>query len=698
MKKIALIGNPNVGKTSIFNQLTNLRHKVGNYPGVTVTKKEGSITRHDKQYNIIDLPGTYTLFPSSMDEEIVFDVLFENNQKDYPDLAVVIGEPSNLKRAIILYQQVRELGVPAIFVVNMVDELNSKGATIDIQLLENYLQTKVITTNARNGEGLDELVKAFEYQPEVYQSTFSIPTEFENAIHQTKNKFSLDNPYKAWQVLAQKSIRSFDDTKIEQIEHIRNDEKLVYKRLQVKEIVQRNKQLDQDLEGIIQYNPEENLSNSEKIDKVLMHPILGYLFFFVVMFLMFQAVYVWATPFMDWIDEGFGWLTGYLSEVMPEGPIADLFVNGFVAGIGGIVIFVPQIALLFLLISIMEETGYMSRVVYLSDRFLKPFGLSGKSVVPLVSGVACAVPAVMAARTIENTKERLLTMLVTPFMTCVARLPIYLIIIELVIPAKKIGIFDYRGIALFAMYILGIVGALGSSYLLNLIIKAKHKSFFAIELPNYKMPDWKNVIVSLYESVSGFVFGAGKIILAMAVILWVCQNLSFNKDFYNAEEVVQTQNPELEGDDLQNEINSYKMTHSILGNIGHAIEPVVEPLGYDWKMGIGLISSFAAREVFVGTMAMVYSMGDDVDTEDEAQKSTLLNRMKSEINQNTGQPAYNLASGISLLLFYAFAMQCMSTIAIVKKETGSWKWTLIQVFFMTGVAYVLAFIAYQSLK
>lgn len=698
MKRIALVGNPNVGKTSIFNQLTNLRHKVGNYPGVTVTKKEGIVSKNGKQYSITDLPGTYTLFPNSMDEEIVFDVLFEKNQEEYPDLVLVVGEPSNLKRAIILYQQVRELGLPALFVVNMVDELQEKGVSLDLSKLEAYLQTKVIATNARSNEGLEELIDAFEYEPQAYQSQFAIPQEFLPVVAQVQQQFSVDESYRAWQILAQKQIRAFDQERNQQLQTLKKENNVIYKRLQVKEIIQRNQQLEKDLVDIVEYHPNHQPSTSEKIDKILMHPWLGYLFFFVVMFLMFQAVYVWATPFMDWIDEGFAWLTSYLETIMPEGPIADLFVNGFVAGIGGIVIFVPQIALLFLLITIMEETGYMNRVVYLSDRFLRPFGLSGKSVVPLVSGIACAVPAVMSARTIESTKERLLTMLVTPFMTCVARLPIYLIIIELVIPAKKFGIFDYRGIALFCMYLLGIIAALGSSYLLNLIIKAKHRSVFAIELPNYKMPDWRNVFVSLYESVSGFVFGAGKIILAMAVILWVLQNTSFSKDFYRAEEIVQTQNPQLSDDDLQNEINAYKATHSILGNIGHAIEPVVRPLGYDWKMGIGLISSFAAREVFVGTMAMVYSMGDDVDTEDEEQKSTLLHRMKTEINQNTGKPAYNLASGVSLLLFYAFAMQCMSTIAIVKKETGSWKWTLIQVVFMSGLAYLLAFIAYQTLK
>ncbi len=696
MKKIALVGNPNVGKTSLFNQLTQLRHKVGNYPGVTVSKREGKVTYNEETFQLIDLPGTYSLYPNSIDEQIVFNILQDKNHPDYPDLAIVIGEPSNLKRAIILYQQVRELGVPAIFVINMIDELSSKGAEIDLEKLEAYLDTKVITTNAREGVGLNELKEAFHYHPIQTMHHFILPEETKKVVEEVKSTFQLEDDYLAWHYLAQKKIPALNHDQQQKIDDIRREHNFIYKRLQVKEIVARNRELDLALDGIVNYHVQTSLTTTEKIDKILMHPILGYLFFFLVMFLMFQAVYFWATPFMDAIDEGFAWLISWLSGVLPTGPFSDLMGNGFVAGIGGIVIFIPQIMLLFFLIAMMEETGYMSRIVYLSDRFLKPFGMSGKSVVPLVSGIACAVPAVMSARTIENTKERLLTMLVTPFMTCSARLPIYLIIIELVIPAEKIGWFDYRGIALFVMYLLGIVGALGSSFILNKIIPTSHRSFFAIELPNYKMPDWKNVFTSVYESVSGFVFDAGKIILSMAVILWVMSNFSFKKDFYHAEEVVQAAHPTMNGEELEREVKSFQVTHSILGQLGHFIEPAIRPLGYDWKMGIGVISSFAAREVFVGTMAMVYSMNEDF--EDEEQKVTLLQRMKSEINHNTGKPAYNLASGVSLLLFYAFAMQCMSTIAIVKKETGSWKWTLLQAGLMTGIAYILALIAYQLLK
>lgn len=412
---------------------------------------------------------------------------------------------------------------------------------------------------------------------------------------------------------------------------------------------------------------------------------------------MFQAVYTWAESLMGIVEDGFNSFNELVLSVLPEGPITELIGGAVIPGIAGIVVFVPQIAILFLFISLMEETGYMSRVVYLMDRWLKPFGLSGKSVVPLISGVACAVPAIMSARNIENAKERLLTILVTPFMTCAARLPIYLVIIALVIPDEKFLGFNIQGLVLFAMYLLGIIGAVGSAFILNLVIKAKHKSYLILEMPTYKLPDWKNVGINVWEKTMGFLIGAGKIIFAISIILWVLGSFGPGNHYSEAEAIVQTNNPNLSEDDLANEVASYKLEHSYLGKIGSVIEPLVEPLGYDWKIGIGLISSFAAREVFVGTMSTVYSLGE-VDVDDENDKTLLLDRMRSEINQNTGQPAYNLASGVSLLLFYAFAMQCMSTIAIVKKETGSWKWTLIQAGMMTAVAYIAAFAAYHLLK
>lgn len=694
---ITLIGNPNVGKTSLFNKLTGLRQKVGNYAGVTVEKREGNVEKNGKKYHIIDLPGTYSIFPNSLDEEIVFKTLGNKNDKEYPTLAVVVAEPSNLKRSILLYSQVKDLEVPAIFVINMKDEIEAKGLSIDIKKLEELLETKVILTNARNGEGLDELISNFEYKPVQNPTNFKAGSLYDGAVTDVKSSFNITSDYLAWLYLGQKNINFLTAEQNQNLSTIKTKHKIVERRVQVKETVDRNQNLDKILDEVLQYNHKQEKTITEKLDSILMHPILGYVIFLAILLLMFQAVYTWSGPLMDWIDGLFGSLQEFATNTIPAGPLADIIAEAIIPGIGGIVIFVPQIAILFFFIALMEETGYMSRVVYLMDRWLKPFGLSGKSVVPLISGVACAVPAVMSARNIENAKERMLTILVTPFMTCAARLPIYIVIIALVIPDEDWYGFNMQGLALFLMYVLGVVGALGSAVILNLIIKAKHKSLLVLELPTYKFPDWKNVGINVWEKTLGFLVGAGKIIFSISIILWVLGSFGPGEQFNNAEEIVTAHNPRMNEDELANEVASYKLEHSYLGTIGSVIEPVVAPLGYDWKMGIGLISSFAAREVFVGTMSTVYSLGE-VDIEEDEQKGKLLDRMRAEINRNTGVAAYTFASGISLLLFYAFAMQCMSTIAIVKRETDSWKWTLIQTGFMTGLAYAVAFIAYQILK
>ncbi|MBO6212534.1 ferrous iron transport protein B [Algoriella sp.] len=695
--KIALVGNPNVGKTSLFNKLTNLRQKVGNYPGVTVEKREGNIERNGNKFSITDLPGTYSIYPSSLDEEIVFKILGDKSNQLYPDLAVVIGEPSNLKRSILLYQQVRDLEVPAIFVINMKDEIESKGLTIDLKKLEELLETKIYLTNARTSDGLNELIDALTKSAQVYQSKFTLPTEHSASVNKIKETFEITNDYTAWQYLSQKQMPFLTKEDQTKVDAIKKEFNIVPRRLQVKETLDRNTFLEKKLESIVSYNFKNNETFTDKVDKLLIHPIFGYIIFLAVLLLIFQAVYTWSGPLMTMVEDLFAWLDEKAISMIPAGPINDIIGGAIIPGIEGIAVFVPQIAILFLFISIMEETGYMSRVVYLMDRWLKPFGLSGKSVVPLISGVACAVPAIMSARNIENDKERLLTILVTPFMTCSARLPIYIVLIALVIPDEKILGLSYQALALFIMYILGVVGALGSAILLNIVIKAKHKSYLILEMPTYKLPDWKNVAINVWEKTLGFLIDAGKIILAISIILWVLGTFGPGEQFKNAEEIVTAHHPKMSEEDLANEIASYKLEHSYLGKLGTVIEPIVEPLGYDWKMGIGLISSFAAREVFVGTMSTVYSLGE-VDVEDDAQKNSLLHRMKTEINQNTGEPAYNLATGVSLLLFYAFAMQCMSTIAIVKRETNSWKWTLLQTGFMTGIAYLVAFIAYHLLK
>lgn len=690
--KIALVGNPNVGKSTLFNKLTGLRQKAGNYPGVTVEKKTGSFYHQHNKYKLIDLPGAYGIHPSSLDEEVVYDVLIDETNANHPELVVVIGDPFNLKRAILFYQQVREMGMPAIFVINMMDEAKNAGITIDVEKLEKILSTKVILTDARSGKGIDELKSALQYRPDEYRPLFTIPKEYTTLIQQVKERLGIQNDYIAWLHLSQKHSKYLPALQASEITTMRQEHQVSYHRLQIQETMARYTVLDNQLFGVMKDTSVKRGNFTERLDNLLIHPFWGYVFFFALLLLIFQAIYTWSGPFMDGIDNGFAWLAATAGELLPDGPINGLITDGIITGIGGIVIFIPQIAILFVFISLMEESGYMSRVVYLMDRWLRPFGLSGKSAVPLMSGVACAIPAVMSARTIENDKERLITILVTPFMTCSARLPIYIIIIGLVIPDSLFLGFNLQGLVLFGMYVLGILAALGSAWMLKLLMKTNYRSFLILEMPTYKTPVIRNVMLNVWDKTMGFVLGAGKIILAISVILWVLGSFGMGERFTNVEEIVRVENPGIDEEAFENAVQSQRLEYSFLGVMGRAIEPVIEPLGYDWKMGIGLIASFAAREVFVSTMATVYSLGS-IDDE-----LTIRERMASEVNQNTLRPAYNFASGVSLLLFYAFAMQCMSTIAIVRKETNSWKWTFIQLAFMTGFAYFAALLAYQLLK
>ncbi|WP_109301750.1 ferrous iron transport protein B [Aquimarina sp. AU474] len=693
--KVSLIGNPNTGKTSVFNLLTGLNQQVGNYPGITVEKKEGvcKLSRGVKAH-ILDLPGTYSLNASSLDENVVIELLLNKKDKDYPDVAVVVSDVENLKRNLLLFTQIKDLEIPTILVINMADRMNRRGITLDIPLLEKKLNTKIALVSARKKEGIDGLKKLIESytvlskKPCVDALSFA-PDYFDRL----QKAFPNQSLYKLWLVITQDvNFRKFD----KQVADIAPDFKIKseseLKRLQQKETIKRYQFINNVLKEGLVVDEKAATGMRERLDRVLTHKFWGYFIFFAILLLIFQAIYDWSSYPMDLIDEGFAWLSEFTKSILPAGPFVDLITEGIIPGLGGIVIFIPQIAFLFLFISILEESGYMSRVVFLMDRVMRKFGLSGKSVVPLVSGTACAIPAVMATRNIENWKERLITILVVPFTTCSARLPVYLIIIALVIPDEKIGwIFGYQSLTLMFLYFLGFAAAVGSAWILNKMLKIKSKSYFVIEMPSYKVPLFKNVAINVIEKTKAFVFGAGKIILAISIILWVLASFGPGDDFNNAEEIIASTHADLPQEEQENEIASYKLEHSFIGYAGKAIEPIVAPLGYDWKIGIGIISSFAAREVFVGTLATIYSVGSD-------EEETIKNRMAAEVNTKTGGPLFDLASGISLLLFYAFAMQCMSTLAIVKRETNSWKWPMIQLFFMSALAYSISLIAYQILK
>ena len=672
-KHILLVGNPNVGKSTIFNLLCNKNQKTGNYAGVTVASHEGTYLYKDEEVEIVDLPGSYSIYPTSEDEAIFTKYLIEEQEK-YSGV-IYIADALNLKRSLLLFQQIKDLGIPVLVVLNQMDLAEKRGLHIDSKKLETLIGNRILKTNAKANIGIEEIRNAirnneFSVSDKAF---FDIPSENLGLVFKISRQINETNFYKVWTLIAADTYLG----KLESVKTQLNQEDrkcMVPKRLQVQETIRRYQQIDGYMSQIISKKPQFKELLTEKLDKVLVHPILGYLVFAIILLTIFQSVFLIAEYPMNWIDGSFAWLSQFTKTHLPEGPINSLLSDGIIPGIGGIVIFAPQIGILLYFLYLLEDSGYMARVIFLMDRFLRPFGLNGKSIVPLVSGTACAIPAIMSTRNIENVKERLITILITPFMTCSARLPVYSIIIALIFSDETIWGIQYKALALFAMYFLGFVTALISAFILKYFIKNKGKTFLVMDLPAYKMPLWTYDFKLVLGKVWEFITGAGKIILAVSVILWV---LSY---FGPKDEKQLFQ--------VQSEV---KLENSYLAKIGRQMEPAIAPLGYDWKMGVGILSSFAAREVFVGTMSTLYSL------DDEAEEQTVIEKMKADVKPN-GEKVFNFATGISILIFYAFAMQCISTIAVVYRETKSWKWTAIQLVFMSGLAYFVSMIAYQILK
>jgi ferrous iron transport protein B len=692
---VALIGNPNTGKTSVFNALTGLNQKVGNYPGITVEKKQGSC-RLDRttKARILDLPGTYSLNASSMDESVVVELLLNKNDLDFPNVAIVVTDVENLKRNLLLFTQIKDLEIPTVLVINMSDQMQRKGIKIDLEKLGKKLNTRVVLVSTRLNSGVDQLKQILvDYRT---LSTLPIldPNSIDQAYFESLGKaFPNQSLYKLWLVITQDvNFTKLERQKVADTAQLKTQPKTYLKKLQQRETIKRYQMINQILKETYQVNREEATDLRSKLDNLLIHKFWGYVIFFLILLTIFQAIFDWSSIPMDFIDSSFAHLSEWTKAQMPAGVLTDLIAEGVISGLGGIVIFIPQIAFLFLFISILEETGYMSRVVFLMDRGLRKFGLSGKSVVPLISGTACAIPAVMATRNIENWKERLITILVVPFTTCSARLPVYMILISLVIPDERLMGVNYQGLTLMGLYLIGFLMAIVSASILNGFLKSPNKSYFVVEMPNYKLPLLKNVVLTVWEKTRSFVVEAGKIILAISILLWFMASFGPGKNFTHAAEIVSQEYAlePLEASELENKIASFQLENSYIGILGKMVEPLIRPLGYDWKIGIALISSFAAREVFVGTLATIYSVESDTE-------ETIKKRMAGEI-RNDGTALFNLPTGISLMLFYAFALQCMSTLAIVKKETNSWKWPTIQLFSMSIIAYIVALIAYQTLK
>ena len=695
--KVALIGNPNTGKTSVFNALTGLKQKVGNYPGVTVDKKEGicKLSRGVKAY-ILDLPGTYSLNASSVDENVVIELLLNKNDKDFPDVAVVVTDVENLKRNLLLFTQIKDLKIPSILVINMSDVMSRKGISLDIPALEAQLQTKIALVSTRKNKGVELLKSLIEDYKSLAITACIDTSSIDSAYFERLQKaFPNQDVYKLWLVITQDVNFGMVARRTLDVSKFQTKSTTELKRLQQKEAIKRY----QFINGVLKVGQVIDRTKAKdlrsKLDRVLTHKVGGYFIFFAILLLIFQAIYDWATVPMDLIDTTFASLAEWIKKTLPNGGmLTDLLAEGIVSGIGGVVIFIPQIAFLFLFISILEESGYMSRVVFLMDRIMRRFGISGKSVVPLISGTACAIPAVMATRNIENWKERLITILVIPFTTCAARLPVYLIIIALVIPEGHFLGFNYQALTLMMLYLIGFAMAILSAYVLDRVMKTERKTFFVAEMPNYKFPLLKDVGITVIEKTKTFVLEAGKIILAISIILWVMASFGPGEKFNNAEAIVSQESSDILEVDLQDKIAAYRLEHSYIGIVGKTIEPLIKPLGYDWKIGIGLVASFAAREVFVGTLATIYSVGSASENEGI---DTIKTKMSND-RYSDGSKVFTFATGVSLLLFYAFAMQCMSTLAIVKRETKSWKWPIIQLFSMSIIAYLFALVAFQILK
>ncbi len=701
LKKIALLGNPNSGKSSLFNQLTGLRQKVGNFPGVTVERKSG-YAKLDAgcEVEFIDLPGTYSLYPTSMDERIAVNALINIHNQDHPDAIVYIADVTNLERHLLLLTQIADLGFPLLVALNMNDIAEQQNLECDEKKLSEELKIDVVKINGRTGMGvpeirakLSEMMKA-EVKLNTAVPFYTLLPEEIVIAEEVALLLPVKNNYHALLLAHHYARLGFlNEEKKKEFKQISEHHHFNPISNQLDEIMQRYNRFTPLLSKVLSKSFANAKTLTDKIDFIVTHNVFGPVIFFGLMFLIFQAIFSWSVIPMDWIDRQFAGFAAYLQTNLPHNLFTELLTEGLIPGISGILVFVPQITILFLLITLLEEVGYMSRAVYMFDNVMQKFGLNGRSIVSLISGGACAVPAIMSTRTISNWKERLITIMVTPFISCSARIPVFAVLIAFIVPNKKVGWFNAQGLMFMALYLIGIIAALTAAYVFKKILKSDEFSFLMLELPEYRMPHWKNVFYTLYEKVSAFVFGAGKIILIVSLILWFLASFGPPNKMQEAVNVATIEASLLHYDKESTEmyVASKKLQYSFAGYIGRMIEPAIKPLGFDWKIGIALITSFAAREVFVGTISTLYSIGKHADN------STIKEKLQKEKNDE-GKPVFTLAVAFSLVLFYLFAMQCMSTLATVYRETRSWRWPAIQFLYMTGTAYIVSLITYQLLK
>lgn len=703
--KIALIGNPNSGKSTVFNQMTGLRQRTGNFPGITVEVKEGIFWfPNGKEAVLYDFPGTYSLYPTSSDEKVVASVLTNPADPYFPEALVYVADATKLEKHLLLFSQLLDLQIPMVLALNMSDSAEEQGIKVNVSRLAEAFRVPVIPISGRTGYNtmrlileLEKMVASGNDASRKAAPVFYPMTEIEKqVVEAVRHNLGADNPYRALLIAHHAAwlhfLKAPEKETVATIVATKNFQSL---RNQVDETLERYDRFTPIVQSAVLSPPAFPNTVTDRIDAVLTHRIWGPVIFFFIMLLVFQAIFDWSNYPMTWIETGFSDLSAFLSARMPEAWYTELITDGILAGLGGILVFIPQIAILFLLISILEEVGYMSRVVFMFDRTMRHFGMNGRSMISLISGSACAVPAIMSSRTIGNWQERLITILVTPFISCSARIPVYLVLIGLAVPAVRVaGIFNLQSLVFGSMYLLGLIAAFATGWAMKRWLHRRDPSFLAIELPVYRMPLVKNVMLNVWEKVKAFIVGAGKIILIVSIALW---GLSRFGPGDSPIEAFKTSNaPELSSTDTL--VHQRRLEASWAGRSGKVIEPLIRPLGYDWKIGIALLTSFAAREVFTGTLAVLYNMegleGDITDRNENAAKATLRERMKKETFIDNGKPVYTLGTALSLLVFYALSMQCFSTLAVVRRETGSWKWAALQFVFMSLLAYVGAWAVY----
>jgi len=680
------VGNPNCGKTTLFNKLTGLNQKVGNFPGVTVEKRSGLCTMADGQkYEIIDLPGSYSLSSTSPDEKVVQDILLNTKNDSFPDAVVLIADVTNLKRNLFLVTQIIDLGFPVIVALNMSDVAKKKKIQVDIDGLRNALNVPIIEVSAKRESASSLKSKFLAEHSKKGEPIIDSKKIGGKTLGVLAEKYPNENQYRLFkslnnlESLTWLADKDFYELVVQNSSYNRNEAEL-------HEINNRYEKIQE----IIAANVTTEIQNDDdddtmtRIDKIVIHPVWGFLIFISVFFLLFQSVFTLAQIPMEIITNGMAYLSDSISNVLPAGYISNFITEGLLAGISGILVFLPQIMLLFGLITVLEDSGYLSRISFMSDRLLRLFGMNGKSIIPLVGGFACSVPAIMAARSIESRKERLITIFITPLMSCSARLPVYVFLTAFIVPNEMVGgIISLQGLFMMGLYLLGIVFSLVIAVIMNKFLKITERSSFIMELPKYGIPTFKNVFSTMINKGKTFVFEAGKIIIIASVVLWFLSSFGPSSDReridtkYTSEIMLQTHTSE----EIEILKSSERLEYSYIGYFGKSIEPVIKPLGFDWKVGIALITSFAAREVFVGTMTTIYSVGSDKNSK-EALASI----------------QFDKPTAFSLLIFYVFALQCMSTIAIVKQETGKWKFAITQFLVFTGMAYLGSFITYQLMS